>query len=398
MAPEIAARRKTAFFLVDALRYEMGRDLAEALQDLGGTTVEAAANVLPTTTPCGMAALMPRAHGAYEYVLDGGDVVPSLGGTPLRNAADRTALLAERFGDRFFDVTLEMVLSTAAARLGRQLGPADVVVVRTQDIDALGEGPSLYRARKVMTDVLAELRTAVQRLIGLGFRTLVFAADHGHVLVPEILPGDVLPTPPGDWKAKKRRSMLGRSRASAPGVLVLPAGRVGIVGPPELADFAVAAGFKTFVDGPGYFHEGLSLQECVIPVVTLRAHGSPATPPFGAAAGVDQVAITYRADRFTSSVVGLKLSLTSAPMFSETVAIRLEAFDAKDTKKVVGHAADCDAYDPKTGEVTLPADREVGVPLLVDTDFSGPRVVVRATDPRTGAVLGRLTLKNGRLD
>src|SRR5207247_1570115 len=82
------------------------------------------------------------------------------------------------------DITLEDLLSTAPQRLRGRIGKADLVVVRTQDIDALGEGPSLYRARKLMTDVLGELKDAAQRLAGLGFQTLVFASDHGHVLVP----------------------------------------------------------------------------------------------------------------------------------------------------------------------------------------------------------------------
>jgi hypothetical protein len=248
-----------------------------------------------------------------------------------------------------------------------------------------------------MSDVLGELRVAARRLIGLGFQTLVFSADHGHVLLPEIPAGDVLPTPPGDWKARKRRSLLGQSLAPAPGVLILPAAQVGIVGPPELADFATATGFKTFQGGEGYFHEGLSLQECVVPVVVLRASAAPASP--ATASGAEQVTITYRSNRFTSSIVGLKLLLASAPMFSDTVAVRLEAFANREARApVVGHAAECDAYDPRTGEVVLSAGQETQVPLVVDPDFSGPSIDVRVTDPRTGAILGRLSLKNGRME
>lgn len=36
-----------------------------------------------------------------------------------------------------------------------------------------------------MSEVLDELRKAAGRLIGLGFETLIFAADHGHVLMAE---------------------------------------------------------------------------------------------------------------------------------------------------------------------------------------------------------------------
>jgi hypothetical protein len=240
-----------------------------------------------------------------------------------------------------------------------------------------------------MSHVIGELRSAAIRLANLGFQTLVFAADHGHMLVPEVLPGDVLPSPPGAWLLKKRRSLLGRAQGAAPGVLMLPARDVGIVGPAD--DFAVATGFKTFKDGAGYFHEGLSLQECVVPVVVVRLQRAQAT------GGGERVTISYRSDRFTSSVIGLKLRL-DASLFNATLTVRLGAFDGSGPKaRQVGQAAECDARDPATGEITLQAGVETPVPLVVDADFTGPRVEVRAIDPRTGAVLHRLTLKNDRL-
>jgi hypothetical protein len=391
VAPELDERRKTAYFLVDSLRYEMGRDLAEALGDVGAVRVENVATVLPTTTTCGMAALMPGADGAYTLVEHGGEVVPAIGGHPLPTIKERRALLEERYGDRLVELTLDEVLTTATKRLRRRFEVADLAIVRSQDMDELGENLSLYRARQVMSSVIGELHDAAVRLADLGFQTLVFAADHGHILVPEVLPGDVVPVPAGDWRLKKRRSLLGRAQSSGPGTLALDAHDLGIVGPPEVTpDFVVASGFKTFVDGAGYFHEGLSLQECLVPVVIARLH-RPQT-----AGGGEQVNINYRSDRFTSSVVGLKLLFTS--LFGSSLAIRLDAYDGAGPKaNVVGQAADCDARNPVTGEVTLQKDVETAVPLVVDAEYSGRQIEVRATDPRTGAILARLTLKNDRL-
>jgi len=389
VAPELAERRKTAYFLVDSLRYEMGRGLAESLQELGAVSVDGVAAVLPTTTPCGMAALLPGADGAFTLVEHRGGLAPAVGGVPVADRSERTALLASRYGDRVVDLTLEEILSTSPKRLGGRIGQADLVIVRTQDVDEIGEAQNLFRARKIMSDVIGELRSAAVRLASVGVETLVFAADHGHVLVPETLAGDVASAPSGEWISRKRRSLLGRAQAGAPGVLILPAREVGILGPVE--DFAAAADFKTFQAGSGYFHEGLSLQECVVPVVVVRARRPPA------ASGGVQVSIAYRSDRFTSSVVGVKLQLTA--MFEPSLVVRLEAFDGTGPKaKPVGQAADCDARDPATGEVALQVGVETPVPLVVDPDFHGPSIEVRAIDPRTGAVLARLSLKNASLD
>src|SRR5438309_941168 len=81
------------------------------------------------------------------------------------------------------------------------------------------------------SEVIGDLRTAATRLVDLGFQTLVFAADHGHVFVPEILVGDVLAAPAGVWQAKKRRALLGKSRAAASGVIIVAAEDAGIRGP-----------------------------------------------------------------------------------------------------------------------------------------------------------------------
>jgi hypothetical protein len=134
-----------------------------------------------------------------------------------------------------------------------------------------------------------------------------------------------------------------------------------------------------------------------VPVVLL--HATSSAGPAAEASGAERVAISYRSNRFTAPVIGLKLMLTSASMFADTIAVRLEAFGSRDVRATaIGHAAECDAFDPRTGEVRLKAGEETQVPLSIDGDFSGPSIDIRATDPRTGAILGRLLLKNGRME
>ena len=41
---------------------------------------------------------------------------------------------------------------------------------------------------------------------------------------------------------------------------------------------------------------------------------------------------------------------------------------------------------------------DTSLPLIIDPDFQGSRIEVRAIDPRTGAVLARLLLKNARMN
>jgi hypothetical protein len=300
------------------------------------------------------------------------------------------AFVRARYGDRFADLALGDLLSASQKKLKGILEKVDLVIVRTQDMDALAEAGHVYQARKYMTDILGELVGATRRLADIGFQNFVYAADHGHVLLHEVRPGDVLPSPPGSWKLEKRRCRLGDSTAAAPGTVVLKADRLGIIGP--VNDVVVPAGFKVFTAGEGYFHEGISLQESLIPVVTLAAR----TKAVAAGKG-ENVEIRYRSDRFTSRIVGLKVRFAS--LLTQKLTVRLEAYDGPGAKaKLVGEAADCDARDPVTGSITLTNGQEVQVPLQVRDDFSGGTIEVRAIDPTTSLVLNKLHLKNAMME
>lgn len=390
VTPVLEERRKIVYFLVDSLRYEMGRDLGGTIDSLGPVTIAAAAAVLPTTTPCGMAALMPGADGAFTLVEDGNEVAPAIRGTILRNSADRMAFLRQIYGDRFCEFPLDKLLPMSQKKMQGAVGTADLLVVRTQEIDALGEGPSLHLARMVMSDIIGGIRAVTVRLIDLGFEVFVYAADHGHVLLPELAPGSVIPPPPGEWKLTKRRCLLGSSISKPQGVAVIPASRLGITG--AVKEIVVPTGFGVFLGGQSYFHEGISLQECLIPAVILHARRRQET---GRAA--EEVEIRYRADRFTSRVIGVKVWFNA--LLADSLIVRIDAYDGPGAKAaIVGEAADCDARDPATGSVKLERGKETQVPVRIHDDFTGPSVEIRATEPTTGSIFHRLKLRNSLME
>jgi hypothetical protein len=390
LAPLLQERGKVAFFLGDSLRFEMGRDLAEALSEIGAVEVVAATSVLPASTSYGMAALMPNADGAFKLVDVEGDYFPALGTRVLKGSDDRMRLLKERYGDRFLDVTLEDLLARPIERFRSRLASVDLLVIRTQDPDQIAENLGGWRARKYLTDVVGEMAAVARRLATSGFSNIVISADHGHVMLPEIAPGDVVGKPPGEWTMVKRRSLLGRALAAGPGAMIFKAEHVGIQGDPE--EICVPVGFKVFSAGASYFHEGISLQEALVPVIVVRVRASLAGQ------GRRQIAVRYRSDRFTSRVIGLRVECSGLD-FGEAVRVRIEAYDGTSAKaNMVGEAADCEARDERTHEVTLQPGAEIQVPVLIDPDFSGPKVEIRVLDPQTGVIWARCELKNALLE
>jgi len=68
----VAAQPKpVAYFLVDAMRFEMGAELAERLPKTSEVSVKHALGVLPSITPIGMAALQPGASSSFSVIEQG---------------------------------------------------------------------------------------------------------------------------------------------------------------------------------------------------------------------------------------------------------------------------------------------------------------------------------------
>lgn len=390
IAPLLEQREKTAFFMVDSLRYEMGRDLAEALQETGAVETACAACSVPTVTESGMAALLPGADGRLRFVEKEGDLVPALGTRLLKVSSDRMKLLKEIYGDRFLEMTLDKFLGSQK-KAASQLEKVDFFVVRTQDPDLIGEEMGAWHARKYLSDVVSDILGAVRRLFTQGFTRVVISADHGHLMLPEIAPGDVVKKPPGEWLMSKRRCLLGSGAAETDGTVTLKAGRLGIQG--DVEDFCMPVGYRVFSQGEGYFHEGLSLQEALVPVVMVRG-GGEGVPT----AGRPEVKIRYRSDKFTSRVIGLKV-FAETDLFGAPIHVLIEAFDGTGPKaSLVGGAADCEARDEKTHVVTLEPGNETPVPVLINPDFDGPEVEIRVSEAENRVVWARLKLKNAMLD
>jgi hypothetical protein len=240
VAPALAEGARVAYFLVDALRFEMGRDLGEMLAKIGEVSIEPSSATLPATTTFGMAALLPGAEAGVGCELAGDELVPVVGGKPMPDVNARKRCFHTALGDRHRDLRLDDLLAANDAKLRQMIGKAPLLVVRSDDIDRAGEGTSAPTARRFISSILDDVTAVAQRLARAGVRRMVFAADHGHVLVNEIVAGDVLQGPPGKWPVAKRRSRVGFASGVADGVRVVKAAQLGMAGP--LGAFAVAPG------------------------------------------------------------------------------------------------------------------------------------------------------------
>ena len=378
------SRRKVAFIMVDALRYELGVTLHRQLAETEQAEIRAACAVLPTVTPVGMTSLLPGASAGLRIVKDGDGFGVTLDGTKIATVANRMQAIRARLGDRFAEAQLDTFIRSK----DKLSDTVELLVLRTLDIDShLENNPSeTLSTLNLIHQSLKAIRVAVHKLKQAGFADVVIATDHGFVLNAHAEAGDVCGKPAGVWVVVHDRALLGEG-ASDSNNFALQADKAGVRG-----DFAKLAGPRSMAPyrkGLLYFHGGASLQEAIVPVITVRL--KQAKQPQLAAA---KVALSYKngAKRVTTRLPVVDLAVEGENMFSlgETFEILLEAQNKKG--EIVGEAKRGGKVDVATGTVTLKPGGKVQVTVKMAMEFEG-KFTLRALNPVTLSQYASLDLE-----
>ncbi len=375
----VAAQHGTvALVLVDALRYEMGQELAQQLRPLGELRLTPALGVLPAITKLGMAAFLPGAAASYNVVEERGKLAASVDGTPLPDLAARQKFLAARV-PQTVDLELAELLVSPAKQLGGRFKDARLIVVRSQEIDSLGEAGHTHLARQVMDAMIANVARGVRKLAALGVERIVVSADHGHLFAQER--GDDMKTEsPGPAVELHRRCWIGRGGSTPPGAVRVTGADLGYQ---TDLDFIFPTGLGVFKAGGGlaYHHGGVTLQELVIPVVQLRVPQRKT-----ASAAALRVIIGGQPTTLTNRTLGVTLTLLG-DLFTEPTRVRPILLAGSEQVGYAGMALGAE-LDAATGTVLLTpgATANVGLMLTRD-DCAGVRIVVQ--HPVTDAALGQ---------
>ena len=265
---------RRAVVITDALRIDVASKVAEKLP---GAELAIGLTTLPTTTPFGMAALLP-AGGTLEVDI-------AKGGIELR-APGSAENLATRDGRRKW--LGQALKSSAAASLcfleldellsGAKPKPADVTVVFDYALDDRGHGQGSLP--NYVEDHVGRLVRGVQRLHELGIGSVDIATDHGFLHQPPSLV-ETLGKPP---------LTVAQTHHRAPRYAVLkhdaPVDGVVLVNSPLAPGLRLGfpRGIRTFEKPTEYMHGGISLQECVIGLI--RSTKALSSPQLGLSVGL----------------------------------------------------------------------------------------------------------------
>lgn len=382
-AEVVAARPpRTAYFMVDALRFEMGADLADRLPTSAELSVKPALCAIPGITPVGMAALLPGASSDFSVVEQQGKLGARIDGSFLPDLVARRKLLAART-PAMVDLSLDELLSLQPSKLGKKLGDAPLVVVRSQEIDHAGETGFTFQARQIMDTVIDNLGRAIRKLAGAGIEHFVVTADHGHLFFPADRDESLRVAPPGaNAPLLHRRCWGGKGGSTPSGCVRVPAAKLGY---DSDLDFVFPPGIGVFKTGGdlAYYHGGLSLQELVVPVLTLRLKLRESSRP-----KQGPLTVSNAPESITNRIfsVVLELGRANLDLFEGAMQVRPVLIASGRQVGAAGMAVGAN-FDSAAGCVKLQQGKPATVAMMLTEEVSAVRLVV--VDPATDAELYR---------
>lgn len=249
-APDLLMKDKgTCTVFVDGLRYDVAQRLRSTLQGLGTATLTARWTSMPSVTASGKAWCSSVA-GLVAGTADDVEFEP-------RVAADGKPLSGHHFRKLLSENGVQPLDKHETG------DPSGCGWTESGDLDHYGHEHGVRLARDVDAQ-LAAVVERVQELSDAGWRRIRIVTDHGWLLVPGGLPKTELPK----HQAETRWGRCAVLKDSAHGTPLT-------FGWDWCKDVQVAyaPGVSSFIAGSDYAHGGLSLQECLVPVLDIDFSG-----------------------------------------------------------------------------------------------------------------------------
>lgn len=286
----------TCTVFVDGLRYDVAKRLEQRLSSLGTTSFSANWTSLPSVTASGKAWCSPVA----DFVAGGAEDTEF----EPRIAADSKPLSANNFRKLLSEHGVDPLDKHETG------DPQRCGWTEAGDLDHYGHEHGIRLARDMETQ-LEQVVERVSELAAAGWKRLRIVTDHGWLLVPGGLPKSELAMHQTETRWG-RCAVLKSSTYGTP----LTFGWDWC----KDVQIAYAPGITSFIAGAEYAHGGISLQECLVPVLQLECSGSTVV---GESINIESV--TWKGLRctvvVTGSTVGMRVDIrTKAALASSSLA------------------------------------------------------------------------------
>ena len=253
------AGKKAVVFLVDALRFDLARHLKSVLPESEfEISFEKLHGLLPSVTELGMVALLPDALKGVKASFEADHLKVSINDQAIDSPKKRNDWLKKYLGKSGGIVPLNEVKHLETKKLKS-------LVVQSKEVDKFGTFAADLYPQGIL-EMVQKIAQAMCYLRDQGFEHFVVTSDHGFLFTPPGVEPKKIEAP--DARICKRRFAIGGSQK---GCFVADSNSIGLEGsevfsfPDGLSVFALPGEIGSFL------HGGLSLQECVIPVLKAKA-------------------------------------------------------------------------------------------------------------------------------
>ena len=244
----------TCVLFADGLRFDVGQKLKEMLEGrakIVQLTSHTAA--LPSVTPTAKPAVSPVVH-KITGLTAGEEFRPSVADVEKDLTPDRFLKLLE---DEGFQILGSTEVGNAQGRAWAEYG----------NLDQTGHHEGIGLARRVR-ELLDGLVARIESLFAEGWREVRVVTDHGWLLVPGTMPKAELPKYLTATRWGRCAVIKETARVELPCFSWFWSDTVRVACP---------TGIDCFIAGYEYSHGGVSLQECVVPQLSVR--GSAVAAP-----------------------------------------------------------------------------------------------------------------------
>ena len=262
-------RTKAVVIISDGMRYEIAHELASRIrsEDRFDASLSAMLGSLPSYTQLGMASLLP--HSTLE--LDPTALPVLADGKPTNGTQNRDKILQAVKGHA---ISAAAVLAMPGEELRELYKQHQIFYVYHDRIDAAGDKAATERTVfEAAEETLRELLLLVKKWTNANATNILLTADHGFLYqdIPLEKSYYVSESPQGDAVTRiNRRYVLGRALKPSPSFMTFTSAQAGLAGDVDIQIPKSIHRIPLPGAGTRYVHGGASLQEIVVPVVTVN--------------------------------------------------------------------------------------------------------------------------------
>lgn len=273
--PFITKKSKICVIISDAFRYEAGEEMVGRIrqEDRYQAKLEHALSSLPSYTQLGMASLLPQSDELPRQFADNKTGAVMMGKKSTQGTDNRDKILKALLGERAGAFQSKALMDLTITESRELLKTHDVLYVYHNRIDHTGdkmqsEGEAFEATEKNFEDLMK----LIKKLANANANNLLITADHGFVYQnkpldeSDFLANDVK----GDVLYNDRRFVLGKNLKCSDALKSFTAEQLGVSGEIHAVVPKGIQRLRLSGSGSRFVHGGASLQEVVIPVISIN--------------------------------------------------------------------------------------------------------------------------------